>query len=310
MKKTISFMLTLILVALLSGCGPTDYQSSSQYVPESIPMESSAEISSETMSAEVTYSCDYVALSYIGVLRILYEGGAANYDVWNDRAFVDDVWSNLNYDAWVEFDGYSDDISHNQDMIYLRFYLNPNDPLHLSIGSDDIASIDEYAWMVGSAFEDVRYHVMPQGTFDRISGLLTEYSVENSVPAADIETVRDFSLGSGYIRFALIEEPVNYVQIMKEDAGDFVAEWELESWQPYDYSLVLESTSVVHGPTFTGNVGIDRVNISVNTFDGVYVLSIGKESSSTPAIHYSMPESVYQAIERQFERFKEIYLQY
>ena len=320
MKKPISFALILTLVALLFGCGPINNQSSSQDVPDNRPleldtpdnkpMELLAATPPVTMLTEATYSSDFIALSYIGVLRILFEGGAANYEVWDDRAFVDDVWNNLNYDAWLELDGNIEDISHNQDVIWLRFYLNPNDRFDLSIGSDDIACGDDYAWSVGSTYYDVRYHVMPQGTFERISRLLTEYSVENSESVADIETVRDFSLGSGYVSFALTDAPVNYVRILKEDAGDFVAQWELESWQPYDYSQVSESTSIIHGPAFTGNVGIDRVNISINTFDGVYVLSIGKESSSSLATHYSIPESVYQTIEKQFEGFKEIYLQY
>ena len=313
-KTIIAFCLVALASLLLMACGVTNtlnYDAAGtgslgQQEPvaelENVVHENTQESEQESVIAS-----EYTALSFTGVLRRLEQDGVASrIDVWSDKAFVDKVWSALDYSLWLAYDGHVEDISQSQNLINLSFYEKADDPFRLTIGSDDIGSSNlGWSGLEYSGEYDISYYVLPVGTYERVKNLLTDFCAEYSNVAIDIEGLRDFSV-NGVIRFALSEEPVHIVELRIEDDRDLAAEWELELWQPYIAHGDVDgpTAAIIRGVEFESTVGIDRVHIATCIISDVHVVVI---SNNLGVINYMIPESTYQTIARQYESFKAEY---
>jgi hypothetical protein len=260
-------------------------------------------------------SSGYIALSYLGVLRDPQHGAAGRYDVWNDQDFVDNVWSELNYEAWTEME--HDFEPYTRELLFITFHTGVADPLKFMIGSSDIAS-NEFGWSGLEQHDEVEviYYDMPSGTFERIYNILTNYSLIHSVADMNLDRVRELSRSGGIMRFTISNEPVTFVNLLTSDAGDFVAQWELELWEPHVMSdellNLLDSANpsrevvTIRGIEFEGTIGIDRVYFTSSIIDGVHLAGIGLWSGTGSGNLYKIPDHVYHRIQEQFNGFKEI----
>jgi hypothetical protein len=256
-------------------------------------------------------SSGYIALSYRGVMPGIQES-VALYDVWNDQDFVDKVWSVLNHEAWTEFD--IDYEPFSQKFIFLTFHTGIASPLKFTIASNDIGS-NEFGWLGLENHDDfeVIYYNLPPGTFYNLYNMLTDYSYRHTVTEINIESIRNISRSGGIMRFITSDEPVTFVNLLTKDAGDFVADWELELWEQYKFSdelmNILDSSNpsreviIVNGASFEGTVGIDRVVFASNIIDGVHLAGISTWAGVN--LWYRIPKHIYNLIQEQFIIFNE-----
>ena len=253
------------------------------------------EIVSETAPV---YMCEYIALSFTGYHNDP-QRSAASFAVWDDLDFVAKVWNSVGYDDWVEFEA----CSVSGHLILLLFHSDDGDPIYLVITEDDIGWRKHFS-PYGYVLETITgYYAVPPGTFDRVSKLLTDYITDHSNLAIDIGTVRNFSPNGGAVRFSFCDEPLYVYMLPTEEAGDFVAEWELESWQPLSTDEMSEEAYWIGGVLMSGRVGIDVKVIEFSTIGDIHMAQV---RNGYMFVSYRVPVSVYQTIEQQFKDFRAV----
>jgi hypothetical protein len=316
-------------MAFVSGCSD-NIVDGDRYIENQQPILSAHEVENETSSNSEYYEqnnetsemlpleqmsvSDFIALSYLGVVRYLGHG-AVHYDVWNNQSFVDEVWGALNYETWERiyfdckccFQEYEIGLQHNS-LIFLTFFDNEINRRIIVIGSDDIAS-NEYGWagLAGSDEHEVIYYSMPIGSFGMIYELLTNYTIENTNPEINLDIIREISLNYGILHFSGIDDngAVFFREILKEDIGDFIAEWEIERWEYLECDGdESRAGSAIGFGGIEGNVGINRVHISLSTNNGIHSVQASNSNGST--VLYQIPNSAFETITSQFERFKDM----
>ena len=264
---------------------------------------------------KIASTSGFIGLSYLGVVRFM--DGAVHYDVWHDQLFISNVWNVLNYERWevvddVDYMVYLDNVNpHN--FIYLTFYDNDMNPHKLVVSSVDVAS-NENGWSGVAHLDEfeVIYYIIPTGTFELIYNLLTEYTLKNTNPEINLDIIRAFSQNKGVMRFSYENEVgrVIFRYISRETLGDFVAGWEIERWEPYiiDWetadSVDNTMSSAVGFGSIEGSVGINRIHISLTSYIDAHIVYIGNWSGVN--VYYSIPDSAFQTIKKQFESFKEM----
>ncbi len=228
------------------------------------------------------FESKYYAIKYEGI-DVNPQQHYARYEVSNDKAFVDELWETINFDGWT-----AKDKSESAAMvaIWLRF-VSDDEVMQLSIDPNDEGC--------HTVSDEGHYYDLPEGTYDKISKLLTEYTEEHFDDSLTPDSL--YRIMKEYDRYTFSSGTV-YYQVTAENAGDFMSEWKLEQWtqfHPEDgESFGSNAIGIHHTPNLDLNVDVytDTLNVSI-TNKGV-------------STYYKITQEIADTIQRQFEEFEKV----
>ncbi len=205
-------------------------------------------------------------------------------EVEDDAEFVSSVYETLDRNEWKV----TSDVSESDINISLNFIsgtINEN----ITIDSNDLA------WYTNDKSGEKLLYSMPSGTYYKISNMLsyyTENNIKNNLGFTP-EDMYDIFKKSDLYTFGLGEI---YFKLTKENAGDFVSEWDINSWEKFQ----LPDGTVTDGISIRDIY--NDVDVTVDTED-LYVIISSKSGAST---YYKITEEIADKIEKQFYDFQKV----
>ena len=320
MKNRSAILFAVILcAALLVGCNrvapPVETLPSTGLPTEVSPSPNQNAPDLDVTGTDVDQSpvpanCQYSLLKYSGTgvdVDLPYLMNVSNYAVKEDSGFIASVWDTVNYASWAE----RDTSSTSEVSIRLEFYIDNSEPLVLEFGIDDVGWCPDHIDAGNNdpyfeAYSDGPYYTLPPGTYDKVSKLLADYTVEHySSDEPSIETVDLFAVSFRTVTFAK-DPTTNMFLVSTAITGDFVSDWELDKWEPYSELDKRESDVPMDSTTLSDFIHIQSQQpgtegVTFGISDGNYAAVI--KSNGVRAC-YKIPESVYHTIERQFDEFQ------
>ncbi len=235
----------------------------------------------ESQQPPVTES-KYHTLKYEG-MDVNPQQHYAKYEVGSDRAFVDEVWNAVKFDEWKAKDKSE---SAAPVAIWLRF-VSADEVVQLSIDPNDEGC---------HTVSDVgHYYDLPEGTYDKISKLLTEYTeghFNNALtPDALCRIMKEWD------RYTFESDTV-YYQVTAENAGDFMSKWDLEQWTQFTPEVGENFGNNAISIRHTPNPDLDVV-VYTDTLN-VWVTNKGAST------YYKITQEIADTIQRQFEELEKL----
>ncbi len=261
---TVKIFLTMLLsVSLLSAC---NYGGGAGSASQQLPKTESK----------------YHTLKYEG-MDVNPQQHYAKYEVGNDKAFVDELWEAINFDEWKTKEK-SNSVA--PVAIWLSF-LADDEVMQLSIDPNDEGC---------HTISDVgHYYELPEGTYDKISKMLTDYTEEHFDDSLTPEAL--YRIMKEYDSYTFSSGTV-YYQVTAENTGDFMGEWKLEQWTQFTLG---DSESIGKNAVSIRHITNSDLDVVVYT-DTLNVWVTNKGVST----YYKITQEIADVIKQQFEQFEKV----